>query len=34
MGEELPKAIGVVPTISQNGQNRQFSALTSPDTIA
>src|SRR3954463_11362771 len=25
MGEELPEAIGAVPTISQNGQNRQSS---------
>jgi hypothetical protein len=34
MGEELPKAIGVVPTISQNGQNRQFSAVTTLETTA
>jgi hypothetical protein len=32
--EKLPTAIGVVPTISQNGQNRQFSAVTSPEISA
>jgi hypothetical protein len=30
MREELPKTLGVVPTISQKDQNRQFSMAHQP----
>jgi hypothetical protein len=33
-GDKLPKAVKVVATISQNGQNRQFSAVMSPEASA